>query len=109
MLPLVIKEEQIFAFKFWFNGTIRNGMYYQNELFCRLETFDASKRPQVYQLGCKLAQKNVLVALSSSTQTCSLWGSLRSPMVKKILLNPAILNLPNPAGTAATTTQSNNS
>lgn len=69
-------------------------MYYRNELFCQLARFEIQKRPQVYQLGFKLAQQDALIILTCSTSTCSLWGSLRSPSVKNILLNATALQLP---------------
>jgi hypothetical protein len=84
--PLVINEEQIFTFNFWFNGSIRCGMYHQGELYCRLETFGIQRRPQVYQLACKLARQYATIVLTSSAMTCSLWISLRNPSVKRILL-----------------------
>ena len=86
MLPLVVNEEQIFAFNFWLSGSVRYGMYYQNELYCRLASFDIQKRPQVYQLGCKLTQQQTAIVLSSSVVACTLWGSLRAPAMKRILV-----------------------
>jgi len=86
VLPLVVNEAQIFAFNFWFNGSIRCGMYYQGELYCRLESFEIQKRPQVYQLGCKLAQQQASIVLSCALETCSLWSSLRDPATKRMLL-----------------------
>jgi hypothetical protein len=88
VLPQVISESQIFVFKFWFGDSIRYGMYHQGELFCRLGTYDVSKRPQVYQFACKLTQKQALTVITSNTYDCSLWGSLRSPLVKDLLLKP---------------------
>jgi hypothetical protein len=96
VLPLVLNEERIFSFKFWFNGSIQTGMHYRNELFCRLSTYNVQYRAQAYHLACKLARQNVLVVLTSANnETCSLWGSLRAPAVKDLLLNPARLVLPN--------------
>lgn len=88
MLPLVINEQKIFTFKFWFDGSIQDGMYCQKELFCRLQTFEARYRAQVYQLGVKISQhQDTLVAIALSSETCSLWVSLRSPLVKDALIN----------------------
>jgi len=94
VLPLIIDEAQIFAFKFWFNDSIYHGIYHRNELFCRLESFDIEKRQRVYQLGCQLSRQSVIIVLTLAPTTCSLWGGLRSPIVKDILLNPDILKLP---------------
>ena len=86
VLPLLVNEEQIFTFNFWLNGNIRCGIHHQGELYCRLATFAIEKRPQAYQLGCKLTQQQTAIVLSSSAVACSLWGSLRDPSIKRILL-----------------------
>jgi hypothetical protein len=93
VLPLLVNEEQIFTFNFWLNGSIRCGMHYQGELYCRLASFAIQKRPQVYQLGCKLTQQQTAIVLSSSAVACSLWGSLRDPSMKRILLTADTSNL----------------
>jgi len=91
--PQVVDEEQIFTFKFWFNEVIHYGMYHRNELFCRLEVYDIQQRSLVYQIGCQLSQKdNTPIILSCATNTCSLWGSLRSDAVKELLLHPEHLH-----------------
>ncbi len=61
--------------------------------FFKLKTFNIQQRPWVYQLGCKLGQEDALIIVSCSTNTCSLWGSLRAFIIKDILLNPATLQL----------------
>ena len=86
MLPLILHEAQIFTFSFWFNGSIHWGMHHDGELYCRLESFPLQKRPQVYQIGCKLARQHTSIVLSSSAVACSLWGSLRDPSLKRILI-----------------------
>jgi hypothetical protein len=96
VLPLVIDEENVFIFEYWFDGTLRQGMYYHNELFSRVATFDIHQRPQVYQYGCKLTQRNALIVLTCTPSTCSLWGSLRSTVIKEILLDPTTSGLPKP-------------
>jgi hypothetical protein len=96
VLPLVIDEKNVFIFEYWFDGALRQGLYYRNELFSRVATFDIRQRPQVYQFGCTLAQKNALIVLTCSQSACSLWGSLRSSAIKEILLDPTTLELPAP-------------
>lgn len=95
MLPLVLNEEQIFTFSFWFNGSIRCGMQHQGQLYCHLESFPLHKRPQVYQLGCKLTQQHTEIVLSSSAAICSLWGNLRDPALKRILITADTTSLLN--------------
>ena len=94
MLPLILHEAQIFTFSFWFNGSIHWGMHHDGELYCRLESFPLQKRPQVYQLGCKLARQHTSsIVLSSSAVACSLWGSLRDPSLKRILITASTTSL----------------
>lgn len=69
-------------------------MYYQDELFCKLATFEIEKRPQVYQVGCKLARQEASVILTLTPSQCSLWGSLRTKVVRSVLLGKTALNLP---------------
>lgn len=97
MLPLIVDETKVFVFKFWFNSTIQDGMTHHNELFCRLRTFDLALRSQVYHLGCQLAKKRILIVLTTTPQTCSLWSSLRDPLTEFALTNPDALTLPTPS------------
>lgn len=85
MLPLIINEEKIFTFNFWFNRSVHCGMHHEGEFYCRLESFPLQKRPQVYQLGCKLTRQHMAIVISSSATACSLWGSLRDPSLKRLL------------------------
>lgn len=86
MLPQIIDEQAVFIFKFWFDDTIQYGMYHRNELFCRLGSYAIQKRPQIYQFACRLAHKQALTVLTCTAQECSLWGNLRSPLIKELLL-----------------------
>lgn len=95
VLPLLVDEKKIFAFKFWFNGTIQDGMSYQQELFCRLQTWEIRYRAKVYRLGCKICKDDTPVAIALSDTTCSLWVSLRSPLVKATLVDGVPLDLAN--------------
>ena len=100
MLPLIVDENKILIFKFWFEGDIQDGMAYRGELFCRLQTFALAYRPQVYQFGCRLIRQGISAALTSGDESCSLWVSLRDPQIK-VMLSEAkaggLCNLPLPA------------
>ena len=93
MLPLVIAESKIFIFKFWFEGETKEGMCYKNELFCRLQKFNIHDRVQVYHLGSRLANQEVLIAFTASAEDCSLWVSLRDPLAKELLLKANEMDL----------------
>jgi hypothetical protein len=92
--PILIDERQVFTFKFWFNGKIQNGMSYRNELFCQLGAFSIQQRSRVYQVGCYLMQQDAASVITCSAASCSLWGSLRSELVKELLANPTDQLLP---------------
>jgi hypothetical protein len=85
VLPPVVNEGSVFPFKFWFNHTVQDGMYYQNELFYRLHSVGISTRAQLYHYACKLAQRDNVV-VTASAQQCSIWVSLRSPSVTALTL-----------------------
>jgi hypothetical protein len=93
VLPFVVDESKILIFKFWFDNTVQDGLSYQGELFCRVQTLNLRYRPQLYHLGCKLSQQGTSVVISSGIDTCSLWISLRDPDIKTMLANPEPLNL----------------
>lgn len=96
MLPLVVKENTIFTFKFWFDDQIQEGMNYQQEMFCRLYTLAPQFRAQLYQFGCKLTQNGTVVVISIADKHCSLWVSLRDPIVRSVLIDGLSLDLPSP-------------
>lgn len=77
MLPPVINEGDFFPFKFWFNSSIQDGMYYRSELYYRLHTVDVEQRAGLYLYACKLSQENTVV-VTSTDKACSLWLNLRS-------------------------------
>lgn len=94
MLPFVVDERKILIFKFWFDTKVQDGLSYNGELFCRLQTLEPRYRPQLYHFGCKLSQQGTSVVISSGINTCSLWISLRDPAIKTMLANPERLDLP---------------
>ncbi|NJN87173.1 MAG: hypothetical protein HC881_13850 [Leptolyngbyaceae cyanobacterium SL_7_1] len=80
VIPPVINEATLSPFKFWFQTSIHDGMYYHNELFCRWCTVTATDRAQLFHYACQLIRQNAVV-ITADEQQCSLWVSLRSPIV----------------------------
>lgn len=78
MLPPVIHEGDFFPFKFWFNSSIQDGMYYRSELYYRLHTVDVGHRARLYHYACKLSRQSAVV-VTTNDKACSLWLNLRSP------------------------------
>jgi hypothetical protein len=77
VLPLVISDREFFPFKFWFNNSIQDGMYYRNELFYCLYSIEIKQRARLYHYACKLAQDHMVI-ISSTDVLCHIWISLRS-------------------------------
>ncbi len=90
VLPLVIDEQQVFTFKFWFGDQIQTGMHFQHELFCQLGTVDLQQRSQLYQQACKLTQQGTVLIITCTKNHCHLWGSLRDETIKQTLLAPHV-------------------
>ena len=90
MLPPVIEEGEYSPFKFWFEHTIQDGMYYQNELFYRLHTISSESRAQLYHYACQLAQHDYVVVTLTDDE-CSIWVSLRSPNITALSLRKQAL------------------
>jgi hypothetical protein len=90
VLPLLVDEQQVFTFKFWFGNQIRTGLHFQNELFCRLGTVEVQQRSQLYQQACKLTQNGTVLAITCSSTHCHIWGSLRDETVKQMLIDPQV-------------------
>ncbi|HIK55362.1 MAG TPA: hypothetical protein IGS37_09385 [Synechococcales cyanobacterium M55_K2018_004] len=87
MLPPVVDEGEIFPFKFWFNDSIQDGISYRSELYYRLRTVPYKQRARLYHFACKMAQRDRVLVTTSST-TCSLWMSLRSPSARSLQKPP---------------------
>lgn len=94
MLPLVVNEDKLFIFKFWFNEGLQEGTSYKNELYCRLQSFAIKCRPQVYRLGFQLGKQGAPVIISLMPDTCSLWTNLRDPLTESTLSQGTSLVLP---------------
>lgn len=85
VLPKFIPEDQVFVFNFWFDNTMQQGMYFRNELYCRIGEFPADHRVYLYQAGCKLIRRGMAVVLTHALDRCSLWVDLRNPLVQDLL------------------------
>jgi len=92
VLPPVVNEGDFFPFKFWFNSSIQDGMYYSSELYYRLHTVDARQRARLYHYACKLSRQNAVV-VTASDSVCSLWLNLRSSSATDIPSDSRLLPL----------------
>lgn len=83
VLPPVVNERDISPFKFWFNDTIQDGMYYRSELYYRRHAANIRQRARIYHYACKLAHRTSVV-VTTTTDHCSIWVSLRGEKPKNL-------------------------
>ncbi|MBE7380837.1 MAG: hypothetical protein F6J95_005455 [Leptolyngbya sp. SIO1E4] len=93
MLPSVISESAVQPFKFWFNGTLQDGLHFHNELYYRLKEQPITARSKLYHLACKLSRRGADILLTVDKQQCSLWANLRNQRVAALTFS-ARLPLP---------------
>lgn len=86
MLPIVICEESVRLFKFYYDDSIRQGMCRGSQLYALLQIFDAKQRSLAYELGCRLANRGHEVAITVSSQDYKVWVEVRSSVNLKSLL-----------------------
>ncbi|MBC6481366.1 MAG: hypothetical protein GDA56_30030 [Hormoscilla sp. GM7CHS1pb] len=55
MLPVVLSENVVNLFKFYMDGSIREGMRYNDELYVLAHKFPGSHWLKGYQIACELA------------------------------------------------------
>lgn len=78
-IPVLLSEQQVVFFKFYFNQAVRTGMSHRNELYQLIQIFDAQARLEAYRFGCDLIVQGVPVVISRSKDQYLVWSSLRHP------------------------------
>ncbi|MGK7902889.1 MAG: hypothetical protein AB4352_16060 [Hormoscilla sp.] len=78
MLPVVLSENLVNLFKFYMDGSIREGMWYDNELYGLAREFPESHRLKGYQIACELAEQGTPVVITASDDRYATWISLRA-------------------------------
>jgi hypothetical protein len=89
VLPPVINEQDISPFKFWFDDSIQDGLYYQRELYYRRHIGDVRHRAKIYHYACKLAHRAGIVVTITRRQ-CSIWVSLRGEKPGDVVRDPLL-------------------
>ncbi|MEM0981715.1 MAG: hypothetical protein AAGH78_15760 [Cyanobacteria bacterium P01_H01_bin.58] len=77
MLPIVISEDLVSLFKYW-QGDVRAGMLYRNELYTQLRTYNSESRLDAYEDGCRLSGAGWQVCITVAPSGYTLWKSLRA-------------------------------
>lgn len=78
MLPVVLSENVVNLFKFYMDGSIREGMWYNNELYGLAREFPESHRLKGYQIACELAEQGTPVVITASDDRYAIWIGLRA-------------------------------
>jgi hypothetical protein len=76
--PMVIDECLISCFKYW-DGSVKQGMRYNQELYGLLQTYEADERLQAYTVAYNQAEQGNLICITVSKTSYRLWLGLRSP------------------------------
>ena len=77
MLPPVIPESVIQTFKYW-QDQIKVGMFYQNELYAQVKSYQSTERLKAYDHAYQLSEEGVHVCLTASEKGYCLWQNLRA-------------------------------
>ena len=78
MLPVVLSENVVNLFKFYSDGSIREGMRYNNELYGFARELSGSHRLTAYQIACELAEQGTPVVVTASDDRYAIWICLRA-------------------------------
>lgn len=89
MLPSVIPEALIAAFKYWQEG-VKVGMFYNNELFTQVKTYNLADRLAAYEDACELSDQGIQVCVTVSDREYCLWQSLKSDSPSLVTSEPVL-------------------
>lgn len=84
MLPVVLSEHVVNLFKFYMDGSIREGMWYNNELYGLARELSDSHRLKGYQIACELAEQEAPVVVTASDDRYAIWIGLRAPAYRQL-------------------------
>ena len=76
MLPTIAHESIVTCFDYWDDG-LQKGMRYLNDLYTHVEKFSLDQRETAYSKGSELASTGKRVCLTVSSNSYSVWISLR--------------------------------
>ncbi|PSN14831.1 hypothetical protein C7293_09855 [filamentous cyanobacterium CCT1] len=77
MLPLIVVEDLISAFKFWNKG-IHEGMLYRNDFYISRYQFALSDRSEAYRRATEESNKGFKVCVTVSKTHYRVWVEMRS-------------------------------
>lgn len=77
MLPLVLSESTVQPFKYWDDGIVE-GMSHKTGLYSQHSVHDVTKRLQVYELACQMAEKGIPTCVTCSDSRYAIWVRLQA-------------------------------
>ncbi|WP_035984588.1 hypothetical protein [Leptolyngbya sp. KIOST-1] len=81
MLPLIVVEELISAFKFWNDG-IHDGMFYRNDFYVSQYQFPLAERSEAYHRATLESNKGFKVCVTVSKTHYRVWVEMRSHLIQ---------------------------
>lgn len=91
-LPSVISESLVNQFKYW-DQTIRQGMYYNNELYTYFQKYTLAERLKAYTIAGEQTEQGLGVCITVSKTHYSIWLNLRS--LSSLTLSDDLASEPN--------------
>ncbi|WP_075598529.1 hypothetical protein [Leptolyngbya sp. 'hensonii'] len=79
MTPVILDEQLVHRFNFYFEGNIRQGMRHGCRLYGLVEQFNSRHRLNAYQLACELAEQGLPIVVTVSGSSYRVWLGLDSP------------------------------
>lgn len=73
MLPLVIYEDSVRLFNYYFDGSVRQGMSYRSKLYKLIRACQHGNRLHLYGVGCSLANHGIETVITASEQEYKVW------------------------------------
>ncbi|HEY9644934.1 MAG TPA: hypothetical protein V6C88_01120 [Chroococcidiopsis sp.] len=80
MLPTIVHEHAVRRFYFYNDGTMYEGMSYQNRLYKLVDTFSMADKSYAYQLGCKLSYAGSQTVITATPYQHRVWTDLQTPI-----------------------------
>lgn len=77
VLPTVINERDAQFFNFYLNGSVREGMFYYQEIYGKVCSFVEENRYDAFRLAIQLEEVGSRALVTISKSTCQVWIALR--------------------------------
>lgn len=87
--PFTVPEQLIYPFRWYFQGVLRDGMRFHNELYGFMTQFDRHDRIKAFELAYALGENGgqSVISVANATEVRRVWLNLRHWNVGEQLTN----------------------